>query len=95
MEILINERRFEGTGFVHDRAGGLHQITFNFKVRSGQEYHEVTTLLYKNDFHIQVPEEGLSFQAVIQQYSTSAVNLYEENAIADYHIQLIEKKAGE
>ncbi|WP_249292132.1 DUF3219 family protein [Metabacillus flavus] len=94
MIIYINERPIEGTDFLHEEVKGSHLISFHFKVKSGEDYHDTTTLLYKNDFEVKVPEKNLSFQAVIKQYSTSAVNLYEDNAIGDYYLQLIEKKAG-
>ncbi|WP_338776440.1 DUF3219 family protein [Metabacillus sp. FJAT-52054] len=94
MIININERSIEGTNFIHEEVNGSHLISFHFRVKSGQDYHDTTTLLYKNDFEVKVPEKDLSFQAVIKQYSTSAVNLYEENAVGDYFLELIEKKAG-
>ncbi|PZD85160.1 DUF3219 family protein [Bacilli bacterium] len=65
-------------------------ISFEFQVKS-EDYHEITTLLYKNDFRVEIPEAELDFQAVIYNYSTSITNLYEENKVGEFRLQLIEK----
>ncbi|WP_241156671.1 DUF3219 family protein [Bacillus sp. FJAT-42376] len=94
MKVYVNDRLIEAADFVHERENGRHIIRFHFKVKSGADYHDTSTLLYQNDFAVKVPDKNLSFQAIIKQYSTSADNLYEENAVGDYFLQLIEKKAG-
>lgn len=66
------------------------KVSFDFKVTSA-EYHDVAVLLYKMDFHIRVPEKELDFFAAISNYSTSITNLYEENQVADYKLELTEK----
>lgn len=68
----------------------LHKIVIDFKVTS-EEYHDIAVLLYEMEFRIQVPEKQLDFQASISNYSTSITNLYNENEIADYHLELTEK----
>lgn len=68
----------------------LHKIGFEFKVKS-EEYHDITTLLYANDFRVRVPGKGLDFPATIHSYSTSITNLYQENAVGDFKLELIEK----
>lgn len=68
----------------------LIKIGFDFKV-SSSEYHDVTTLLYKNNFNVKVPDLELSFQATISNYSTSITNLYEENNVGDFYLELIER----
>jgi len=65
-------------------------ISFEFQVKS-EDYHDITTLLYKNDFHVEIPDEELDFQAVIYNYSTSITNLYEENNIGEFKLGLIEQ----
>ncbi|MBU8791274.1 YkvR family protein [Oceanobacillus caeni] len=65
-------------------------VSFEFQVKS-EDYHEITTLLYKNDFRVEIPEAELDFQAVIYNYSTSITNLYEENKVGEFRLQLIEK----
>ena|SRR5699024_1419230 len=68
----------------------LRKICFNFQV-SHKDYHEITTLLYTNDFIIKIPAKNIEFPATIQSYSTSITNLYEENAVGDFKLELIEK----
>ncbi|MCR1834926.1 YkvR family protein [Oceanobacillus caeni] len=65
-------------------------ISFEFQVKS-EDYHEITTLLYKNDYRIEIPDEELDFEAVIYNYSTSITNLYEENKVGEFRLELIEK----
>lgn len=64
---------------------------FDFKVKS-EDYHDVTTLLYLNDFIIRIPEMELEFPATISNYSTSITNLYKENEVGDFRLELIEKQ---
>jgi len=75
---------------VHKDGKNKRKISFDFKVRSDQS-HEVTTTLYKNDFIVKVPEEGIEFPAVIHNYSTSITDLYVEGAVGDFYLELIEK----
>jgi hypothetical protein len=95
-KVIINEVSIDATSFYEDtvqnKAGdnSRRKIGFDFKVTSS-DYHEITTLLYANDFIVEVPEKDLKFQATIQSYSTSITNLYEENAVGDFKLELIEK----
>ncbi|WP_188205560.1 DUF3219 family protein [Alkalibacillus aidingensis] len=65
-------------------------VQLEFKVKH-EDYHDITTLLYKNDFDITIPEENLQFQATIQNYTTSFTNLYEKGSVGDFYLELIEK----
>ncbi|WP_010529192.1 DUF3219 family protein [Lentibacillus jeotgali] len=65
------------------------KLSFDFKV-THEAYHDVTTLLYENDFVVKVPEEKLKFPAVISNYSTSITNLYEPGAVGDFKLELTE-----
>ncbi len=67
----------------------LKQISFEFTVTS-ETYHEVTTLLYQNDFEVKVPEEKVYFRAKIKNYSTPIINLYEKGNKANYQLVLQE-----
>jgi len=67
------------------------KVSFVFEVTS-EDYHDVTTLLYKNDFMVKVPDEDLEFPAVITNYSTSITNLYEQGAVGTFKVELIEKE---
>jgi len=68
----------------------LRKISLDFQV-SHKDYHDITTLLYTNDFIVKVPAKNISFPATIQSYSTSITNLYEENAVGDFKLELIER----
>lgn len=65
-----------------------YQLKLAFKV-THKDYHDVTVELYKNDFLVKV--EGAEFHAEIQHYATSVTNLYEEGAVGDFSLTLIEK----
>ncbi|MEN1968105.1 DUF3219 family protein [Lentibacillus sp. N15] len=98
MDVIINHVSLH-TDYVDDciirdqtTGGELHKIGFEFKVKS-KDYHKITTLLYTNDFQVQVPVKEIEFRATIHSYSTSITNLYEENAVGDFKLELIEKKA--
>lgn len=67
-----------------------YKVRFEFLVKH-DEYHDVTTLLYKNDFTITIPKEDISFPAIISNYSTSITNLYEEDAVGEFTLELSEK----
>jgi hypothetical protein len=68
----------------------LKKVSFDFKVTT-EDYHDVTTLLYKNDFIVKIPGKQLEFPAVIHNYSTSITNLYEAEAVGDFKLELIEQ----
>lgn len=76
---------------VSDKKTGnlLHQISFVFQVKS-EDYHKITTLLYKNAFDVKVPERNLEFRATIGNYSTSFTNLYKENQVGEFTLELVE-----
>lgn len=67
----------------------LLQVSFAFQVRS-EEYHEIAVLLYERTFAVSVPENGLSFNGTISNYATSITNLYKENAVGKYTLELTE-----
>lgn len=55
------------------------------------DYHDVTTLLYKNDFLVDIPAQGINMRAIIQNYSTSIDDLYQEGATGTFYLELIEQ----
>src|SRR5690625_6565564 len=59
---------------------GKRKVYLEFLVEH-KDYHDITTLLYKNDFTVNIPEIALQFEATITNYSTSITNLYEEGAV--------------
>ncbi|MGI2328674.1 DUF3219 family protein [Planococcus sp. YIM B11945] len=92
--VWIDDREISALNFLEetilDGGKSKKKIAFDFKVTS-EEYHDVAVLLYKMEFRIRVPEKELDFPASISNYSTSITNLYEENQVADYKLELIEK----
>lgn len=89
-ETEITATNFERTMVPNSETGkDLRKIAFDFKVTS-EEYHDIAVLLYRMDFTVRLPEENLEFPATISNYSTSVTNLYKENQIADYRLELIE-----
>lgn len=67
----------------------LHKISFVFQVKS-EDYHRITTLLYENNFDVMVPERNLEFRATISNYTTSFTNLYKENQVGEFILELVE-----
>lgn len=56
-----------------------------------EDYHDITTLLYQNDFTVTISEEDISFQASITNYYTTITNLYEKDAVGEFTLELSEK----
>ncbi|RXT06949.1 DUF3219 family protein [Ammoniphilus sp. CFH 90114] len=52
----------------------------------------MTTLLYKQSFDVKVPGSKLEFRGTIVNYSTSITNLYKENEVGDFRLELIEQE---
>ncbi|SDN76459.1 DUF3219 family protein [Alkalicoccus daliensis] len=89
--IVLDDRRIYIKEFVSDAMEGKKQISVRFDV-SHEDYHEITTLLYKGEFVVRVPEKELEFPAVITSYATSITNLYEQGNTGEFHLTL---KSGE
>ncbi|GIO23324.1 DUF3219 family protein [Oceanobacillus sp. J11TS1] len=90
MKIRINGHVFEGKKVEILEADDKKQVAFSFDVTS-ETYHDVTALLYKNDFQVDIPDASLSFQATILAYSTSTTNLYEKGNTSEFYVKLGEK----
>ncbi|TWT02392.1 DUF3219 family protein [Planomicrobium sp. CPCC 101079] len=94
--VWIDDTKIDALNFraetIPDAVSGKkkQKITFDFKVTSA-EYHDIAVLLYKMEFRIRVPEKEMDFFAAISNYSTSITNLYKENQVADYKLELTEK----
>jgi hypothetical protein len=73
-EIILDETAIKVYKYEEEKVGRLNKITVDFKVTS-EEYHDITTRLYKGTFDVKVPERDLSLRASIYQYSTSITNL--------------------
>ncbi|AZV41875.1 DUF3219 family protein [Peribacillus asahii] len=68
--------------------GDLISVTFDV---TSEDYHDVTTLLYKRAFDVKIPERNREFKGTIQQYSTSITNLYEKGNVGEFKLCLLEK----
>ncbi|OZU87398.1 hypothetical protein CIL03_16385 [Virgibacillus indicus] len=94
MKIILNDLTIDAVHFdkekVIKQGKELQKVKIDFKVTS-DDYHDVTTLLYENHFVVRVPEENMEFPATIHNYFTSITNLYEEGAVGDFRLELIEK----
>lgn len=88
-KVLINDVPIEASNYQKE-ANDRHKINFDFIVKH-EDYHNITTLLYKNHLIVKVPEENLEFVATITNYSTSITNLYEEGAEGEFKLELTEK----
>ncbi len=64
-------------------------MVIDFQV-SSEDYYRITTLLYEMTFDVKVAERNLDSRATISNYSTSFTNLYEENQVGVFHLELIE-----
>lgn len=89
-DIVINHFELATEDYKLDQKLSKTYLTIDFKV-THEMYHDVTTLLYKNDFDVKVPNEDLEFRAEIYTFWTSFTNLYEKGAVGDFHLELIEK----
>jgi hypothetical protein len=94
-EVILNDFVIKVTNFKKDTVRNktdknLKVISFEFKVRGGNEYHDVTSHLYKTTFDVKVPEKDLVFRGTINNYSTSRTDFTDEDSIADFKLELIE-----
>ncbi|WP_425456206.1 DUF3219 family protein [Bacillus yapensis] len=87
--MFLDGRKIKAHTYEELNQNGKHKIKVQFHVKT-EEYHEVTTLLYKGSFQVEVPQHNLNFHGEIQEYSTSITNLYEENQVGDFLLVLIE-----
>jgi hypothetical protein len=90
-EIFLNDTPIKVENYQEEEINGLKKISIDFKVTS-EEYHDVTTLLYKGTFDVRVPERDLSFKGTIQQYSASFTNLYVKGQVGEFKLCLLEVK---
>jgi len=93
-EVIINDMPIQTTELQVNKIqkDGNERIIIDmgFKVES-KDSHDITTLLYKNDFVVKVPEKDLELPATIYNYYTSITDLYVEGNVADFKLVLIEK----
>ncbi|NEU31979.1 DUF3219 family protein [bacterium LRH843] len=90
-ELYLDDSLIKIKSYKEEKVNGLYKISVDFEVTS-EEYHEVTTLLYKGTFDVKVPEKNVTFRGTIQQYSTSIINLYVKGQVGDFKLSLLEVK---
>ncbi|MGG0671124.1 DUF3219 family protein [Sporosarcina koreensis] len=88
-EIQLNDTKINITHFEEKENKNGIWISVTFNVTS-EEYHDITTLLYKGAFDVKVPEKQIEFRGTIQQYSTSITNLYKKGQVGEYKLTLKE-----
>ncbi|PFN96101.1 DUF3219 domain-containing protein [Bacillus sp. AFS076308] len=88
-ELILNDTAIKLDHYDEEKINNLYRITVTFKVTS-EDYHDLTTLLYKGSFDVKIPERKLTFRGAIQQYSTSVTNLYEKDQVGEYKLCLLE-----
>ena len=94
-EVILDDFSLKVTDFeqgVSTNSSGkkAKTIRFDFEVRGGNEYHDVTVHLYKNTFDVKIPELDLSFRGTINNYSTSRTDFTDENSSSLFSLELIE-----
>ncbi|MCM3439572.1 DUF3219 family protein [Metabacillus halosaccharovorans] len=89
-KVYLNDTPISITKYEEKSVNNLIQLSVEFLVTSN-DYHDITTLLYKNAFHVKIPERNITFHGVINNYSTSLTNLYKENQLSTFSLQIIEK----
>ncbi|WP_254177955.1 MULTISPECIES: DUF3219 family protein [unclassified Planococcus (in: firmicutes)] len=68
---------------------GRRHLSCDFKVTS-EVYHDIAVLLYEMNFRVTLPAKDQEFDAAISNYFTDTTNLYKDNEVADYHLELTE-----
>lgn len=91
-DVSLHVTNFHGESVENSEGGSYRKVSFDFKV-TNEEYHDITTLLYQMVFDLKIPQTSEEFRAEIFNYSTSVTNLYEENAVGDFSLTLIEVDA--
>ncbi|MGP7818588.1 DUF3219 family protein [Niallia sp. 01092] len=92
--IVLDHTSIDVNSYQEEKINGLHQISVVFSVTS-EDYHDITTLLYKGMFHVSVPEKDLVFRGAIHQYSTSITNLYKKGKVGEFSLSIREMKHEE
>ena len=94
-EVILDDFALKVSGFEEDTATNSSEqvvktIRFDFKVKGGQEYHDVTVHLYKNEFDVKVPGIELEFRGAIRNYATTRTDFTDENSVSLFSLELIE-----
>ncbi len=88
MDVHVDSLVLEVTNF-KEELEDPKKISFTFIVTS-EDYYDVTTVLYKNNLFVMVPNEDIAFHATITNYATSITNLYVEGEEGEFYLELTE-----
>ncbi|RXJ04584.1 DUF3219 family protein [Anaerobacillus alkaliphilus] len=88
-KMILDDTVIQLEEYKEEKEDGLHKLTVRFFV-TNENYHEITTLLYKGRFQIKVPERELNFFGNIQQYYTSITNLYVKGQVGEFTVSFSE-----
>ncbi|GAJ98324.1 MULTISPECIES: DUF3219 family protein [unclassified Geomicrobium] len=83
IHIKLDDNHIEAMDWAEDD----QSIHFTFQVHSN-DYHAVTTLLYRQRFLVTIPDQNRSFNGSIINYSTSITNLYEPDQVGTFSLTL-------
>ncbi|SDI35712.1 Protein of unknown function [Alteribacillus persepolensis] len=89
MNVYLNDTPISVKEYNEENDKGKQSIAIRFDVTS-EDYHELTMLLYKAVFDIEVPERNTAFRGEIQQYAASITNLYEPGQTGEFFVRLQE-----
>lgn len=88
-EIQLDDTKIHVTHYEKTHNKNRLQISVTFNVTS-EAYHDIATLLYKEQFDVKVPQDQIEFRGTIKKYSTSLINLYEAEQVSEYKLTLEE-----
>ncbi|MDY0406441.1 DUF3219 family protein [Virgibacillus sp. 179-BFC.A HS] len=88
-KILLNDITIPVEAYNEELTRGLRIISVVFNVTS-ENYHAITSLLYKQTFDVKIPEKNLAFRGTIRKYATSITNLYHPGQVGEFHLVLRE-----
>lgn len=88
-KLILNDTVIQLNRYEEEKVNGYYKVSVEFDVTS-EDYHDITTLLYKGIFDVKVPERNIAFRGTIHEYSTSITNLYVKGQIGQYKLTLVE-----
>ncbi|WP_100398984.1 DUF3219 family protein [Bacillus sp. FJAT-44742] len=90
-KVMLNDVEFLVSEFYKTETSySPTKISFRFPVHGGEEYHDVTKLLYSPSFTVKVPEDNLQFTGNITKYATTLADFADEQQVSIFHLELTE-----
>lgn len=88
-KIYLNEVPILVSELKEEKINGLNKLSIVFPVTS-KEYHDITVLLYKQEFNVFIPTSNITFYGKIVQFYTTITDLYKEGNIGEFTLSLLE-----